>query len=201
MNDLMCFRHCSVDKSIFYLATRPISSSSVCPLCKRALRESHFIVPPFRIASPLTKNAVGIPHSLTIKPSSKSFVDYCHGDDLHVGVSDSRGRIHHYDEFGLHCDSNPETTFWTDCLLIQNKISQLTNIEECIQSDEWTQARYEPDTLNCYDFVVSVVNESEKSRVWTKENFCREILLPHTSRVGKFLLIFRRALNDILAVV
>eukprot|EP00118_Oscarella_pearsei_P001598 m.7879 g.7879 ORF g.7879 m.7879 type:complete len:208 (+) comp19908_c0_seq1:28-651(+) len=206
MEDLLCFRHCSVENSVFCLSSRPIVTRSVCPICDQVLKGSRFLVPPFRVPSPCFRNAVGSAHCLTIKPSIKSFMEYSDGDDLHVGISDNRGHVHHYDEYGLHCDSDPETTFWTDCLVVPLSVAEQTlptnGFEECICHDRWTADRYNAVEYNCYDFVVNMVNVASylERRIWTKDAFCRHILLPNTSRMAKFISIYRRAVGEHFAV-
>lgn len=122
-------------------------------------------------------------------------------NELHIGITDCKGDVYHYDQWGLHCDSDPQATFWTDCLAIRclelgvvDDVS--TSFVDSVNCSEWTASSYHRDAHNCYDFVVAVLRVVDRSSAgqdaWTRDLVCRH-LLPHTKRVAQYVSAMRGA--------
>ncbi|XP_062520599.1 MKRN2 opposite strand protein-like isoform X2 [Corticium candelabrum] len=186
--NLMCFKHCSVDVRLFYIREKTSLVFQRCPVCGHAIGRR-------------------VRCCLTIKPSTCSFQEYKSSEsELHIGVSNSKGHIYHYDQDGLHCDSDPLCTYWTHCLVVPCSELGVDEVTESFMSSmdcsEWMAAFYHRDSHNCYDFTVAVLNfivKSSSSRsshgFWTKDSVCRYVL-PHTRCVAQYLDVITRA-NEI----
>jgi len=67
---------------------------------------------------------------------------YSNNADLHIGVTDSKGRIFSYDEGGLKEDGS---SAWDECLCVECAFIEDawdTELEKCLQSKDWTSSRY-----------------------------------------------------------
>ena len=54
------------------------------------------------------------------------FRDYTSGDDLHVGILATNGKVYNFDELGLHADSNN----WEQCIGVSVNEVCVTNSEQ-----------------------------------------------------------------------
>ena len=60
-------------------------------------------------------------------------------------------------------------------------------------------SRYSEETRNCYDYVINILSEVDKqqglsqcsSNTWTKEEFCRKFILPVTTKLAKYIEMYR----------
>ncbi|XP_020626230.1 MKRN2 opposite strand protein-like [Orbicella faveolata] len=118
---VLCMQHCSNQMNIFFT-----KFPEMCPLCGQSLKSCSLIIPPFRIPSPFVaqNNVSGV---LLVKPTKGSFLrDYKSGDDLHVGIVATNGKVYNFDEIGLHADS----TNWEQCIAVS------VNVDVCVSNSE-----------------------------------------------------------------
>lgn len=101
--------------------------------------------------------------SLCIRMSNcKKFeTDYIIGQSmLHIGISNSKSVIFHFDERGKHVD---EPMIWNDrsiCIPIEFEIEKMEIYDIVLERYFYAfNSRYHPLHRNCYDFVVGFLNE------------------------------------------
>ncbi|XP_071854099.1 MKRN2 opposite strand protein-like isoform X2 [Apostichopus japonicus] len=169
-----------------------------CPMCGRSLTNEPLATPPVRYP-PILKSSSNYPFSIIIKPTNGTFLgDYKHGDNLHTGVTDSRGFLCHFNEQGVTYDRS----VWHQSLVIplieksdfelatlwDEKLSQITH------RPEWTSERYVELGHNCFDFVVAFLNfiqynyrKRNLNSSITRQSLVDEYILATTSKAAKYI--------------
>eukprot|EP00511_Aplanochytrium_stocchinoi_P000121 CAMPEP_0204822830 /NCGR_PEP_ID=MMETSP1346-20131115/1018_1 /ASSEMBLY_ACC=CAM_ASM_000771 /TAXON_ID=215587 /ORGANISM="Aplanochytrium stocchinoi, Strain GSBS06" /LENGTH=247 /DNA_ID=CAMNT_0051949261 /DNA_START=88 /DNA_END=831 /DNA_ORIENTATION=- len=130
-------------------------TEKICGVCKKTDVSSLQVI---EHSSPVKKSPAG---ALCIRLTSGNLVkDYSRNSLLHVGISDSKGAVWHWNETGLHNDRNG----W-ECVgiklepLSSLKPEQLKRVAlESVRSKRYTQLGF-----NCFAFAVDVINALELS--------------------------------------
>lgn len=169
-----------------------------CPVCWKSLSSYPLKAPPVRYP-PVLQSSSSHPYSVIIKPTRGTFLgDYKNGDNLHCGVTDSKGFLCHFNEQGIHYDSSS----WhqslvipllreSDMLLTENWDHHLIQI---IQRADWTSERYVELGHNCFDFVVAFLNsinynylKNGSNSLLSRQLLINEFILPTTSKAVKYI--------------
>ncbi|XP_071804504.1 MKRN2 opposite strand protein-like [Asterias amurensis] len=173
-----------------------------CPMCGKCVDQSSVTSPVARYPSPFL-SAHGVPYSLVIKPTVSDFlISYGPGQNLHTGLTTSKGSVYSFDESGVHLES----TGWHQCLtvpLVEEYDEEMKNgwdgrLAEAAVEPQWCRERYQDDGHNCFDFVISFLNfigcnpiQPECNQPITRENFCRDLIMPVTSRAAGYIGIYQ----------
>jgi len=187
-NSFLCYQHC--DRNInCYCFTLPEN----CPICQSDLCVSELRIPPFRISLPLIRGE-STRLSLLIKPTNGSFVTSFHiGDALHIGISNSQGKIFDFNQNGVNFGNNHME--WNYCLsialtsLVDSSLDAI--LESAKSSLQWTSLNYNEETNNCFDFVLSVLNKTSPRLRWTKTSISHQLILPEINKIIKLSYILR----------
>ncbi|XP_038051377.1 MKRN2 opposite strand protein-like isoform X2 [Patiria miniata] len=173
-----------------------------CPLCGQKVDASSVTSPVAQYPSPFVSSC-GVPFSVVIKPTVGDFLQsYGQDDNLHTGITTSKGTVYSYDETGVH----RECLGWSQCLTV----SLLEEYDEDLRSGwdrrlagmdtepEWQKEWYKDDGHNCFDFVVGFLNaigyrhpHHNQNGPITREDFCRDLIMPVTCRAAGYIGIHR----------
>ncbi|XP_068107896.1 MKRN2 opposite strand protein [Hyperolius riggenbachi] len=185
---LVMFQHC--DKVIY--------SSSVpqhCPICgQQSVTSWDLEKSPVTLPCPFT-NAHSQTCAFVLKPTIGQFIGGYDGcSDLHVGITSSKGTVHHYNETGIHKDSSG----WEQCVSVElvppdqhALIHQWDAYLETFSFDDrWLLQRYNEQNHNCYTFALTFINtllQLEGKRTFSKEEFTGRFVLPKTRQASKYI--------------
>lgn len=188
--DIRCFQHCDRKKNILCF-----SVPQICPLCGGDTTQTEMRIPPYLIESPFT-DARYSQCSILVKPTIGHFLySFDNSSDLHIGVSNSSGVVYEFDERGVVVGGDN----WSCCLTVdlQNIDTELWDKEIEIFGNErkWSAYSYNEAFLNCYDFVIGFLRSFGLESVYPclrdKLEFCEKMILPVTSRAGKYISLYR----------
>ncbi|XP_073500592.1 MKRN2 opposite strand protein isoform X1 [Phyllobates terribilis] len=185
---LVMFTHC--DRDIY---SRSVPEQ--CPICGRTAVSSWDLQQaPVSIPNPFV-NAHKEKCSFVLKPTKGYFLgEYDGCSDLHVGITSSKGIVHHYNESGTHKD----TSGWEQCVGIplvppdqHALIYQWDSyLEDFSYSEKWLPYRYDEKEHNCYTYALKFINSLlhlEGKKTFTKEEFTEKFVLPRTRRASKYI--------------
>ncbi|VDH95722.1 Hypothetical predicted protein [Mytilus galloprovincialis] len=191
--NVKCFQHC--EKGLNILCFRvPV----VCPLCGVEVACTPCRIPPYIISTPLV-NAKEYPCSVIIKPTVGTFLqNYSNNSDLHVGVTDSGGCTYDFNEEGINVG-----TVWDQCVVMRiinedyNLQSQWDYVlRQITQSQTWSRSRYNENSHNCFDFVLTFLHSCDLQRtipaIQSKKTFCEELVIKHTHKAAVYISIYRK---------
>ncbi|VDK84767.1 unnamed protein product [Onchocerca ochengi] len=131
---------------------------------------------------------------ILLKPSINSFDKYKLGDDLHIGISNSKGFVFSYTTNGIIVES-----FWHDCLCI----CHFNDSEMCDKRmkmfirkyyNRFTRQHYHKRNWNCYDFVVEFLIDIGKldRTACVKEQFVTEHVCKALQRALRYYTLLNR---------
>ncbi|XP_078374184.1 MKRN2 opposite strand protein-like [Oculina patagonica] len=189
---VLCMQHCTNQTNIFFT-----KFPETCPLCGISLKCCSLIIPPFRVPSPfVSQNNVSC--VLLVKPTKGSFLrDYKSGDDLHVGIAASNGKVYNFDERGLHADG----TDWEQCIAVSVDDIYVSSpedwdskLQQMYCSGQWTSKEYDEHSNNCYDFTLSFLNQflPTNKKPFQKPDFCKDFIVPWTTKAAYYIDLYRR---------
>lgn len=199
---MFCMRHCTPDCNIFFLSFPPC-----CPVCNAELNNCSLIIPPFRVPSTFVSRQSAV-CKILLRPTDGNFLrDYRNGDNLHIGINNSKGVVFNYDERGLMMDREG----WSQCVavnVVPNGRHEVfaqdwdKELEASTRTGLWSAARYEHESNNCYDYVLDVLNKlfPKHERFSNKKTFCRVYVIPATTRAAQYITLFREVLEKGFAV-
>ena len=146
-----------------------------------------------------------------IKPTKGDFLnDYQNRNNLHIGITNSKGFVVEYDSQGLHRD---RTLDWNQCIVVslQNAIDPDIQADPdwpeywdaCLETaaynqtaSQWTEEAYEAQEHNCFAFVLAFLRSLKQNPVSKHANnkidFCSHYVLPKTTLAGKYICLFRK---------
>lgn len=185
---ILCFRHCS-SKSIF-CKTVP----RMCPICQSCIVD--YSIDPFLIPYPYT-NATHHSAALVVRPSRGSFLnDYRIFNDLHIGLTNSRGIVFEYDTEGLIINDRSK---WRDCIAIKIVPSSWDDhwdgtLETMLKNIKWKSESYDPVTMNCFNFVIEFINSLQYMNMSfvNKETMCNELILSRIQDAIKYNSVYKK---------
>jgi len=201
--DIICVECC--EQKIFAVGSCP----DECPECKINLKECDLKIPPFSVPTPFSR-AQDHPCSIVIKPTKGDFLhDYQNRNNLHIGLTNSKGFVVEYDSQGLHRD---RTLDWNQCIVIglNNAIDPDVICDPdwpeywdaCLEAasvlspSQWTVEAYEAQEHNCFAFVLAFLRSLKQNPLSmhanNKVDFCTHYVLPKTILAGKYICLFRK---------
>ncbi|VDK79046.1 unnamed protein product [Litomosoides sigmodontis] len=131
---------------------------------------------------------------IVLKPSTNSFIKYKLGDNLHIGLSNSKGFVFSYTMDGIIVES-----FWDDCICIYrfddsemcDKMMKMFVRRCCSQ---FSRQHYDKRNWNCYDFVVEFLVDIGvlKRATCAKEQFVAEYVCKALQRVLRYCSLLNR---------
>ncbi|XP_050425731.1 MKRN2 opposite strand protein isoform X2 [Adelges cooleyi] len=195
---IVCYKHCG-DRNVFC-----IKLPSFCHVCKQHVSDSLFI--PIRVCYPFAR-ASQHPCSVVFKPTNGDFLkNYRLMDDLHIGITTSKGVVVSYDCNGVVND-DVNTDAWQQCLVVYRVEeasweTQWDNVlMEIARADFWTKARYNEDTHNCLSFVVEFVKRLGMLKtcdrvINTREEFTDTFIAPATVNAQKYIHLYRKIVEN-----
>ncbi|XP_043253988.1 MKRN2 opposite strand protein [Colletes gigas] len=189
---IICFRHCC-SKTIFCK-----SVPEICPICRSCI--ANYNVEPFLIPYPYT-NAVYQPASIIVRPSQGNFLnEYSILDDLHIGITNSKGMTFEYDKQGVIINDRSK---WTDCIALKITPTSWDNhwdetLQELLKDIKWKSDNYDKATMNCFNFVIEFINNLKymNAMFTSKENICDKLLLSKIQEAVKYNSIFKNLKNN-----
>ncbi|NWY47380.1 MKROS protein, partial [Sylvia atricapilla] len=191
-------RHC---RALVYCRRAPPR----CPACGGDLRQAGLTAAPDRAHRPLGSRSplcrcrwgcagvcghMAVPQQPLCSPSS----GYDGHGDLHVGITNSKGVVYHYDQEGVHRAASG----WEQSIsipLVQPDMWELQQhwdslLEEFSWEEAWLPHRYEEQQHNCFSFALAFVNGVRRGRgrqPLSKAQFTQTFLLPHTTEASRYL--------------
>ncbi|KAK7476114.1 hypothetical protein BaRGS_00032668 [Batillaria attramentaria] len=196
--DLKCFQHCDRSTNILCCVV-PIA----CPICQQDTSTTPMRIPPYILPSPFVASSVA-PCSLVLKPTTGDFIrDYTSTANLHIGITDTRGRCYDFDEEGLHVGNT-----WPHCLAVPVTTSGATSpawdqhLTAFADPFRWNPQRYDEADCNCFDFVLQFLHymglqgNFSAGVLASKQAFCEEFLLQRTAKATQYIHLYRRVLKD-----
>uniref|UniRef100_A0A0A9WBU7 Coiled-coil and C2 domain-containing protein 1A n=2 Tax=Lygus hesperus TaxID=30085 RepID=A0A0A9WBU7_LYGHE len=190
---IICFNHCS----------RRIFCSNVperCPSCGVSLSGSIF---PFRVPYPFVRPAQ---HScsVVIKSTDGTFLrDFEDKDDLHIGITSSKGVLFEYDHRGLTV--GPPTPSWDQSLVVFKETfeDRFPFWDEALkivaEKTFWTPSQYCEVNFNCYNFVLAFLQSLDNTRnesASTKTDFIKNCVSPAIAKAVKYIKLYRHVSQD-----
>ncbi|KAK9869629.1 hypothetical protein WA026_003374 [Henosepilachna vigintioctopunctata] len=137
-----------------------------------------------------------------MKPTVGTFLDdYKNDDDLHIGVTDSKGSICEYDSNGLQMGRTEE---WEQAVLIYKMSEPWMDhwdvvLQEIQEDPLYTSERYDEYTFNCYTFVLEFLKrlkcEELNDYLGNKEKFCEKFVLGKSKMSGFYINVYRKVRN------
>ncbi|KAK6734007.1 hypothetical protein RB195_017651 [Necator americanus] len=145
------------------------STSFSCPTCGMIFDEPHWNCEP--LPCPFQQQT-SLHCAIVVKPTRGSFLEYKSGEDLHIGISDSRSAVHSFWVNGI----SSEDTNWDESVVIcqfsndGNKFDRsLSSFVGCC-SGKFVAQLYDDRTWNCFDFVIEFMRFTDFQNL-TKEEF------------------------------
>ncbi|XP_047471320.1 MKRN2 opposite strand protein-like isoform X2 [Penaeus chinensis] len=153
---------------------------------------------------------------LSVEPlTCPPFSDYRSSNDLHIGVTDSEGRVFEYDHEGLHSDY---TSSWTQSLAVSVISDPATGrldpvwleywdftLHTMAQDPTWAEDRYDETSFNCYSFVLEFLKKlgppGIKTKGLSKTSLCEQLLVPHTTAAAKYISLYRKLRTQTVVAV
>lgn len=121
--------------------------------------------------------------------------------DLHIGLTRSTSELVEFDVDGLKYGGK-----WTQCLCVfrveEPWLQALWDetINTIINQNSWTANDYEPESNNCYTFVLSVVKALPIGYIadaaCSRNDFCQKVIFPKASSAFKYISLYRRVIDS-----
>lgn len=185
---ILGFRHCG---SIIYCFQLP----QLCPICKNVV--SFTCDTPFRLPYPFVK-AHQHPLSIVLKSTKGTFLEhYSCNEDLHIGITDCKGKVYEYDSDGLKKTDGEE---WLQSIVVYEKSEDWSyDWSEALRSvasdPKWRSENYDEQTLNCFSFVTEFLTNLNCVET-NKEQFCEEFVHKKIVSVKKYIKVHRKIVKD-----
>ncbi|KAF6214230.1 hypothetical protein GE061_008969 [Apolygus lucorum] len=158
---------------------------------------------PFRVPYPFVRPDQ---HScsVVIKSTDGTFLrDFEDKDDLHIGVTSSKGVLYEYDQRGLTI--GPANPSWDQSLVVFKETSQHRflswddALKTVAEHSTWTPSRYCEINFNCYDFVVAFLQNLGghcDDAISTKAKFIEQCVSPAIAKAFKYIKLYRHVWED-----
>ena len=148
------------------------------------------------------------PMSLCIRMGVGSFSSYTRDSILHCGISDSKGKVYNFDEYGHNeCTWYESLSFPLVCSssFSSNNVYHITekqwdkNLEHyhIAHKTNLPKSMYNASNNNCYDYVTDFLNTIHwnNSSNHTKDTIVNTYLEPTVLNMEKYLFLWKRILN------
>ncbi|GMT13833.1 hypothetical protein PFISCL1PPCAC_5130, partial [Pristionchus fissidentatus] len=138
-----------------------IDGSTTCPSCCASL-----------VTSGTTVNQLPTPFedhrssSILVKPSVGSWKTFEFDDDLHIGVSDSRGAVYSFWTEGVV----KESSSWEESVPVSSLDLPDSRLESFIEleSSNFRPGTYDETRWNCFHFILRLLHSIDRSKELTK---------------------------------
>jgi len=188
---VICFNHCGSKTFCFEIPER-------CPSCHDPLSTNSSLMP-VRVPYPFVRASQNT-CAVIIKPTHGNFLHgYNLSDDLHIGVTSSKGTVYEYDRNGLHSD---QTESWNQCLVVHQTVGEEWELQwdevlqQITEKDCWTSHRYNEEVFNCYTFVLCFLkclkNGLLSEAASSKTLFCELFVSPRVAASFKYINLYRQ---------
>uniref|UniRef100_A0A915PY88 MKRN2 opposite strand protein-like C-terminal domain-containing protein n=1 Tax=Setaria digitata TaxID=48799 RepID=A0A915PY88_9BILA len=175
---------CSITKSF-------IARRKLCPKCGTQITDNTSVC--VFLPDPFISPTAGC-CSILLKPSVNSFSKYKLGDDLHIGLSNSKGFVFSYTNNGIVVESH-----WNDCLCIYRFSDSKTcdiRMKMFVKKyhSRFTHKHYDKKNWNCYDFVVEFLLDAGvlQRTSHVKDQFVAEHVCKPLQRVLRYYSLLDR---------
>ncbi|KAK6104731.1 hypothetical protein QQG55_17415 [Brugia pahangi] len=168
-----------------------IIECKLCPKCAMQITPNNSQI--ILLPNPLCSKTIGR-CCILLKPSVNSFNKYKLGDDLHIGLSNSKGFVFSYTSNGIIIES-----LWNDSLCIyqfaDNEMydKRMKTFVKKYYS-QFSRQYYDKRNWNCYDFVVEFLLDIGvlKRTTHVKEQFVTEYVCKALQRVLRYYNLLNR---------
>lgn len=191
---IRCFQHCDRQKNILCFTV-----PKLCPVCGADTTQSPMRIPPYLIEAPFTDGSY-TQCAVLVKPTLGHFLhDFDNQSDLHIGLTNSKGEIYEFDERGVTVGREG----WQCCLSIYIDSNDCAidveswdlKLDKFSAGGSWLAKHYVETTYNCYDFVIGFLRhmglDGDYPCLKSKLDFCETMIVPITSRAGKYISLYR----------
>ena len=181
-----CFQHCDNRNILCF------DVPSKCPLCGASL-PSPMRVPPFRITSPFS-HSTDAANAFVVCPAEGSYSD-CELslDDLHVGITDSKGIVYHYNDNGINIDDHG----WTEVISVRFPSADVqpqhwdSILLELAKQSKWTAEQYNEATNNCFTFALNFLARAgvikTQPQLMTATEFCHQYVMQVLDKASNYI--------------
>ena len=150
-------------------------------------------IPPFRIASPFS-HSTDAANSFVICPAEGSYSD-CELslDDLHVGITDSKGIVYHYNDNGINIDDHG----WTEVISVRFPSADVqpqhwdSILLELAKQSKWTAEQYNEATNNCFTFALNFLARAgvikTQPQLMTATEFCHQYVMQVLDKASNYI--------------
>ncbi|XP_067658799.1 MKRN2 opposite strand protein-like [Haliotis asinina] len=190
---LRCFQHCRRDVNIICFCV-----PRVCPLCGGHTDRTESRIPPYPLPYPFITSS-SVSSGIVLRPTLGDFLrHYTPQADLHIGLTDSTGCVHDFDEEGLHIGNT-----WPQC--VQVRLAPDLQIDaspwdQCLAQfadrSSWGSHSYHEQDNNCFDFVLRFLHKLNLHyhvpALLNKTDFATMLVAPSTTRAAKFVSLYRQ---------
>ncbi|KHJ80175.1 hypothetical protein OESDEN_20155 [Oesophagostomum dentatum] len=135
--------------------------------------------------------------ALVVKPTRGSFLEYKAGDDLHIGISDSKSVVRSFWLNGISAeDSN-----WDGSLVIYRFISENGKFDQSLYrfisscSQKFDGQLYDESNWNCFDFVVEFMRASNFPNIM-KVTFVSHFVQKPLNNAIKYSALVHKAMEN-----
>lgn len=184
---ILCLKHDCQDVLIFCK-----KCPAFCPICKRSIDNAE----PFEVPNPSTR-AKDSPFSVVLRPSVGDFLDnYNVNDDLHIGLTNSSGKVVEFDRNGLMRNSCQAK--WNKCLAINFIPDSWKDFWEEVLNGIRIEKNYNEIDYNCFDFVFEFLEKLNypDARYADKNEMCKMLILPQVQKMIKYAYVYRQLRNQ-----
>lgn len=144
----------------------------------------------FRVSTPVISNLQQLSQIWSY------FRHYSCSKNLHIGVTNSCGKVFEYDSNGFQ---NHKTEEWGQSIIIYKSSEawskQWDDTLASFQSNvNWCSDNYEENNFNCFTFVIEFLRQlncRELEDFVDKEKFCEKFVLPKIVSTNEYITIYR----------
>ncbi|EFP05078.1 hypothetical protein CRE_14368 [Caenorhabditis remanei] len=183
------------------LAAEPIDfNERKCPTCMQKIDRNDPKWTINRLPSPIMGTQLEAAASIVIKPSNGHFRSYKIGDDLHIGICDSRGVVTSFWTNGVVSEKDT----WHKCVVLVDLrpyfFENMENLDNCIEffvetekmTKRFHKSKYRETTWNCFDFVLEFLKFINFRSNYSKIDFSREFSTKKVQNVVKYCTLYEK---------
>ncbi|GMS83788.1 hypothetical protein PENTCL1PPCAC_5963, partial [Pristionchus entomophagus] len=170
-----------------FLVVSPFTSGQQeCPSCSGIVHGSDVSIE--QLPTPFGDE---LSSAIMLKPSEGSWRNFELGDDLHIGIADSRGTVHSFWTEGIVTESNS----WDDSITVSSL--DLPDIDARLNDFidqigfKFVPETYDETAWNCFDFIVRFLHFVDRSPLLTKVDFVSQFVEDPLKRAVKYIKLYK----------